>query len=399
MHDGFLLLRCGFWSGKYCHGEIHATLSWLTSGVSSRSSSKRLWGIGADHALGFEIVTADGQFVTANKDENPDLFWALRGGGGGTFGIVTSVTVKVFKDIPVTAASWNFSTGPNVTDETFSAGLKAYFETFPSGADNEIYAYFKVFNIAGVKTFTMAPYFALRKTFNQTRALLAPWFDRMHDLGISIQPEWKTYDGFYAAYNASFPVEAVNNLGIATASRMFPRQNFENKTLFDATYNTFWDNINSGLALIGYNIAPKYYGGASPDNAVNPAWRNTIGYLMTGTSIDLSLSAVEQLQQRHNLTFGVMQQWRDLTPGSGAYLSEGDRLEPNFQWSFYGSHCPRLLKIKQRYDPMNLFYAHTAVGSEFFEVRTESGAPDENGRLCLNGNPSLYKAEGPDYSS
>jgi hypothetical protein len=93
-----------------------------------------------------------------------------------------------------------------------------------------------------------------------------------------------------------------------------------------------------------------------------------------------------------------MQQWRDLTPGSGAYVSEGDRMEPNFQWSFYGSHYPRLLKIKQRYDPTNLFYAHTAVGSEFFEVRTESGEPDENGRLCVNGSPLLYKAEGLDYS-
>jgi FAD/FMN-containing dehydrogenase len=375
---------------------VGAMGGWIQGGGHSPASS--VWGIGADHALGFEIVTADGKFVTANKDQNSDLFWALRGGGGGTYGVVTSVIVKAFEDMPVTAASWKFSTGPNVTDETFSAGLKAYFETFPSGADNGIYAYFNIFNIQGVKSFTMAPYFALGKTSNQTQALLASWFARMQDLGIPVQPEWKTYDGFYDAYNASFPVEGVNNIGIATASRMFPRENWENKTLFETTYKTLWDNLDSGLALIGYNIAPTYARGGSPNNAVNPAWRDAIGYLITGTAINGSLPMSQQLQQRHNFTYGVMQQWRDLTPGSGAYLNEGDRMEPNFQWSFYGSHYPKLLEIKQRYDPANLFYAHTAVGSEFFEVRTESGAPDENGKLCVNENPSLYKAEGLDYS-
>ena len=86
-----------------------------------------------------------------------------------------------------------------------------------------------------------------------------------------------------------------------------------------------------------------------------------------------------------------------MTPGSGTYFNEGDRLEPNWQWSFYGSFYPRLLEIKQHYDPYNVFYAGTAVGSEFFEVRTESGALNENGRLCVNENPSLYRAEGPDY--
>lgn len=369
---------------------------WIQRGGHSPGSS--IWGMGADHALGFEVVTADGRFVTANKDTNPDLFWALRGGGGGTFGIVTSVIVKVFDDMPVTAASWKFSTSPNVTDEAFSAGFRAYLETFPSGADNRIYAYFQIFNIAGVKTFTMAPYFAIGKTLNQTQALLTTWLVRMNDLGIPVEPDWKTYDGFYEAYNSSFPVEGVNNIGIITASRMFPRKNFEDAALFNATYNTLWKNIDSGYALIAYNIAPTWAHGGSPDNAVNPAWRDTISYIITGTALNASLPASEQLEQRHNFTYGIMQQWRDLTPGSGAYLNEGDRLEPNFQWAFYGSHYPRLLEIKKRYDPTNLFYAATAVGSEFFEVRTESGAVDENGRLCVNANPSMYKAEGPNFS-
>jgi FAD/FMN-containing dehydrogenase len=47
-----------------------------------------LHGMAADQLLNLEVVTADGRFVTANAKENADLFWALRGGGGSTYGYV-----------------------------------------------------------------------------------------------------------------------------------------------------------------------------------------------------------------------------------------------------------------------------------------------------------------------
>ncbi|SHI28894.1 FAD-binding oxidoreductase [Streptomyces sp. 3214.6] len=56
----------------------------------------RCCGLAADNLLGVELVTADARRVHASADENPDLFWALHG-GGGNFGVATSLTLKLYE--------------------------------------------------------------------------------------------------------------------------------------------------------------------------------------------------------------------------------------------------------------------------------------------------------------
>ena len=55
----------------------------------------RAFGLTADNLVGAKIVTADGRLPRVDKHHNPDLFWALRGGGGGNFGVVTEFTFKI----------------------------------------------------------------------------------------------------------------------------------------------------------------------------------------------------------------------------------------------------------------------------------------------------------------
>lgn len=64
-----------------------------------------------------------------------------------------------------------------------------------------------------------------------------------------------------------------------------------------------------------------------------------------------------------------------LTPGGGAYLNEADFRQPDFQEVFYGGNYGALETVKNKYDPHDLFYATTAVGSEKWISH-----PD--GRLC-----------------
>jgi FAD/FMN-containing dehydrogenase len=81
------------------------------------------YSLGSDHFLEAKVVTTDGNLVIANKVSNSDLFWALRGGGGGTFGVVVEATIKAYADIPETEVVWfvnSISSLPNSVDESLT---------------------------------------------------------------------------------------------------------------------------------------------------------------------------------------------------------------------------------------------------------------------------------------
>src|SRR5438128_1241688 len=71
-------------------------------------SFSKHYGMAATGLLEAEIVTADGKVRIANACTNPDLFWALKGGGGSTFGVVSKLTLRV-RDLPELAGGANFS--------------------------------------------------------------------------------------------------------------------------------------------------------------------------------------------------------------------------------------------------------------------------------------------------
>ncbi|KAL5334136.1 hypothetical protein BJX70DRAFT_391680 [Aspergillus crustosus] len=315
-------------------------------------------------------------------DQNQELFWALRGGGGSTFGVVTSVTLKAYPTIPVTTSIFSFTTGGDITYDNFWAGVRAYFDYFVEPSDAGVYSYFFILPSNGQFTFLMQPFVAPNKTLEETNALLAAWFKRLNDLDITFTPNTTYFDNFYDAWLNSFPLEAVQKTHVATGSRLFPRENFEDDLLLDQTFNAIKASSDAGLTLIAFNMAPTLERDGNPDNAVNPAWRKADMHALSSVNWAANATTEEIKAARDEFTFKHMQRWRDVSPGAGSYLGESDRQEPDFQQSFYGTNYPRLLALKRKLDPWNIFYAATAVGSEGWKVITENGLPTENGRLC-----------------
>jgi FAD/FMN-containing dehydrogenase len=78
----------------------------------------RRWGYTSDNVVSVDLVTADGRLVHASDEENPDLFWALRG-GGGNFGVVTGIDYTLYEVGPEVVGgvvAWPASEAPKVLD-------------------------------------------------------------------------------------------------------------------------------------------------------------------------------------------------------------------------------------------------------------------------------------------
>ncbi|KXN81948.1 O-methylsterigmatocystin oxidoreductase [Leucoagaricus sp. SymC.cos] len=346
---------------------------YITGGGHSPLSS--IHGMAADSVLSMEVVLADGQFAATSAESLPDLFWALRGGGGSTFGVVVSVTVKAYPDIPIATSEFTFGASArdnvalgngNTERADFWEVVKAYFRSAVEHSDRGCYAYWNIgTDSTGNISFVMAPFFAPEHSADSVASLLKPTFDKAQELSISLTPTTKLYSNFYDAWFASFPKESIGTWYLQGGSRLFPRKNYVNESLLDVTMDAIKSEGNNNSIIMGISLAPTSKAGGFPDNSVLPAWRTTIMHIIDAITWSPNLRNLTEIEQlRDDFTFNRLQKWRAVTPGSGVYLGETDPNEPNFQEAFWGSNYPRLYSIKQKYDPSGVFFAENAVGSE-----------------------------------
>ncbi|KAI1427861.1 FAD binding domain-containing protein [Xylaria sp. FL1777] len=366
---------------------------WITGGGHSALAST--YGMGADQVLSLDVVTAGGQFVTADVNQNTDLFFALRGGGGSTYGIVTSAIVKAHPATPVLSSSLRFSVQPatsspsNVT-EAFWAAFDAFHKFGLDIVDNGGTTYSSVSRIAPQSGSNALPGASFSATIEmpgmsaaQVTAFVKPLYDRIAGLGINFPTSSVTQASNWQ--DTSHGVGDTPGNGGRFASRIFPRVSFENPTRFTATQKAIRNTVEAGYLFHGINMAPSLDVAGYPgrDSAVNPAFRTGVMHadIFEGTNLrGLSAQGVRDAHAKFNV---YMNQIRQATPEGGSYLNEGDIEEPEWQKAFFGNNYARLLEVKTSWDPWNLFYTPVGVGSESWVVRTvDHGLPTQDGPLC-----------------
>lgn len=311
-------------------------------------------------------MTLDGRFVCANETQNTEHFWALRGGGASTFGITTSWTVKVAPKLSsASIVSFILAPAGNVTSATIWEAIKIYLGNIPTYNAAGHYEYFIITPAGDDVSFVMSRWFAPNTTNAQHQEQLAPLFQEWSKLGIQVNATWKEFDRYLPAWQALTDAKAVGWTTSRSGSRLVPEANLLDAARLDAKHSAIRELFNrGGVSFVGYAISASPTGYLK-DNTVNPAWRTAGIHLISALSwgSDLSLAAVSDLSLNFNEWLRPL---RDTT--EGAYASEADILEPEWQQSFFGSTYDRLYRFKQRIDHTVLFYAHRAVGSENWRV-------------------------------
>ncbi|KAJ7496393.1 FAD-binding domain-containing protein [Mycena latifolia] len=322
-------------------------------------------GLGVDRALQFKVVTPDGVYRTANACQNEDLFFALRGGGGGTFGVVLEATVLAAPAAPVQVIVVTWA----ARDATRTKALWGLItDNMLSWADA---------GWGGYAMPELALFVTQRLDKDAAAASMAPLIahaEQMKAEGVEgamvMVMEFPTFLPFFT----SFMTDAGGNAGagkvgysVSLTSRLVPRASFASESsraeLVDALMAASGAPAPDAPLMIIQITAPTAAGPAdvAPGRtSVTPAWYDAV-YHVTSMGMWGWNATAADVRGVYEGTSKLMDHVREVTPDA-AYLNEADVYEPNFEVSFWGEHYPELATIKMKYDPDRLLDCWHCVG-------------------------------------
>ncbi|KAF2731697.1 FAD binding domain protein [Polyplosphaeria fusca] len=351
-------------------------VGWFTGGGHGPLTGD--YGLGADNIIEARIVTPDGQLRVVNSCQNSDLFWAIRGGGGGTFGVVTQVTMKAYPAPNVTRHTFSLTTTDPSDEVGFWNSVANVWSYLPSLRSGGLQGYGGISQSASSRSMTWS-FNLYGGTSGAIEKLIEPiikYLDPKNGTSLIYKSGIASYPDFFTLWNSTASVDLVANTGSIFGSRLLPAESFTTdlSRLAGALKNATAPGLNnrpSGLGL--FMVAPQSSSNnTSADISATPAWRDAILHMGVSVPFSDALSFTEAQPYLDEMTYKRVEALKTLAPDSGAYLNEADPFDPDWQASFWGQNYERLARIKKTYDPDGLLWCVSCVGSERW-ARTKSG--------------------------
>ncbi|KAJ6509634.1 FAD-binding domain-containing protein [Mycena vulgaris] len=301
-------------AGGYVQGAGHSALS-------------PLFGLAADNVLEFHVVVASGELLQVNSISNPDLFYALRGGGSGSWGVIVSATFRTF---PTFNATYSFIVLEASSNAVVAALVTVHAQhIFDLEASNTTLLY---------EIETYMP----KTTTAQGTALIAPLL------------------------NAALALP-----GVSLVQANYTTLNI-NDALFQPGHTRYYKHCQFGRFVLACVMrvhdlicfAGQVTANANISSALHPAWRTAKSLLFLGNlwTDETPLAEIKALRGKFQTTqLPIIEKLSG--PNGATYSNEADVLEPNFQTTFFGPNYAKLSAIKRKYDPADLFIVPAGVGA------------------------------------
>ena len=302
--------------------------------------SARKFGLTCDNLISAHIVAANGDELDANSNENPDLFWALRGGGGGNFGIVTEFTFKVHPVdcVILFSISW--------PDDSFRTAIIRTWQNLVQSAPDELSFLLHVNGGEGQISHLGCNGLFLPRNVSETPSV--------DDLKTVLSP-------LLALGNPSFSPREVNYLdavkilaGDGDPNRVYfkGKSDYSVDAWSDEAIQTFLSALRGASSQIA-TIFEAYGGSINNIGETETAFPHRGGTLFC-LQYYLQWSSNSSTNRNVASVRALYDAMRSYLPGY-SYVNYIDVDLQDYARSYYKGNLPRLQMVKQQYDPDNFF--------------------------------------------
>jgi hypothetical protein len=318
--------------------------------------SARKFGLTCDNLLEATVVLADGRAVVASANQHADLYWALRGGGGGNFGIVTRL---VFRTHPVDnvvtySLEWPWADAKRV--------IQAWQKLAPHAPDG----LFSVLNVNAVAGSTVPPHITSAGQFygaeDRLRTLLQPLAEAGTPTRFTTSP--RTYLSatlMWAGCSGDLAACHLPPQGTAGRSTFAAKSSISNSPISPAGIDVLLHQLEarrstgSGSGIVLFDS----YGGA-----INRVPKSKTAFVHRDALFSMQYLAywAAGAAAAPNIAW-LRGCYAALRPyvSPFAYQNYIDPDLSNWQHAYYGSNLPRLQSVKRTYDPHNVFHSRQSI--------------------------------------
>jgi FAD/FMN-containing dehydrogenase len=298
----------------------------------------RRFGLSVDNLVAVNVVTADGEFRRANADENPDLFWGVRG-GGGNFGVVTSFEFRLHpmrRTVVAGNIAFPFTTARAALD---------VFADYLRQAPDELALGFGLLQPPGGAPAMVGFNVCYTGPENEAERVLAP----MRRLGTPLADGIAATD--YVAVQRSGDIDDPRALGVYLKSGFIPELP---SRLASAIVEGFQGDPRR-MTSIFFQTSGGAIARVAPD-ATAFVQRDAIANMLCNVAWNIGDDPAEHIQW-------TRQYWSTLEPFTQGFYVNDLEIEATsnaVQANFRENH-DRLVAVKNRYDPRNLFRLNANV--------------------------------------